>query len=239
MSFEKVISEPTFDYRHENEKLRASRLHMIIAALGPILIATMTGGCAPDAPGPHTCKTITKKIEESGLTPEEKSALLQILQQKELWNKSFSEVLGSLPAWESIDQHAVHVFPNATVGALPYTSMEDAKRAAQQLQECALKAQVAAYFPDDDSLRVNIPATAPNFPENLPMTKVHELLGNPTRIERQVIRSIGERRPLVLTIHYYAGESIAFAESDWSPTPGIVDRVILDVQKVSSVLRKK
>lgn len=238
MSFEKVISEPILNQNHNNKQLRTSRLNTIITALGPILIATMTGGCAPDTPVQNTCKTITKKMEAGGLTPGEKNALLQILRQEKIWSKA-SEVLGNLPAWESIGQCAIHVFPNATVGGLPYTSMEEAKRAVQQLQQYAAKANVAAYFPDDDSLRVRIPADTLNFPEKLSMTKVHELLGNPTRIEKKVIHSIGERRPLVLTVHYYAGGSIAFAESDWSPEPGIVDRVILDVQKVLSAVRKE
>jgi hypothetical protein len=65
---------------------------------------------------------------------------------------------------------------------------------------------------------------------------VVERLGKPEKIVRQLIQTEKERRPIVLTLYTYAGNAIAFAESDISPIPGSVDRVILDVPSITAEL---
>jgi hypothetical protein len=43
----------------------------------------------------------------------------------------------------------------------------------------------------------------------------------------------------VLTVYTYAGGSIAFAEADIAPRPGLVNRVRLDVPAVTAALAKE
>jgi len=69
------------------------------------------------------------------------------------------------------------------------------------------------------------------------MDVVIKEFGKPDRVSTRVVRSPDrERRPVVLTLHSYAGGAVQFAQSDWSAKPGTVDRVFLNVALVSQAI---
>jgi hypothetical protein len=65
---------------------------------------------------------------------------------------------------------------------------------------------------------------------------VEAAFGKPETITTLVIQSKRDMRPAILTLNSYAGGAIIFAESDLAPRPGLVDRVILDVPVMASML---
>lgn len=77
--------------------------------------------------------------------------------------------------------------------------------------------------------------TAQNLAQGLTLSAVAERHGAPEQITYRRIDAGDERRPLVLTLHHYAGGAIMFAESNMTPR-GAVERVILDVPKVSRAI---
>lgn len=60
--------------------------------------------------------------------------------------------------------------------------------------------------------------------------------GPPESVTTMLIQNDTDRRPVVLTLSAYANGAILFAESDWAPVPGVVDRVLLDVRKITGAL---
>lgn len=108
------------------------------------------------------------------------------------------------------------------------------------------KPQVIQSFADDDSARLAwVPeageAAAPVFiPKGLKVTDVYEKIGKPERVTTRVVQpERGGRRPTVLKLHEYAAGEVAFVESDLSPRPGTVDRVILAIKPVSTTISGK
>jgi hypothetical protein len=65
---------------------------------------------------------------------------------------------------------------------------------------------------------------------------LRQQIGEPESITKQVIDRGDERRPIILTLYHYAGDSIVFAVPEMSRTPGMVDRAFLDTQKVSELI---
>ena len=51
-----------------------------------------------------------------------------------------------------------------------------------------------------------------------------------------MIQSETDSRPVVLTLHRYAGGAVTYVESDWSLKPGVVDRVLFNVPTVAAAV---
>ena len=66
---------------------------------------------------------------------------------------------------------------------------------------------------------------------SLTIDTVRARLGPPEKVTEQAIQNEGERKPVILTLHQYAGGTIAFAESNMAE-PGVVERVVLDLNAV-------
>jgi hypothetical protein len=66
---------------------------------------------------------------------------------------------------------------------------------------------------------------------SLTIETVRARLGPPEKVIEQAIQNEGERKPVILTLHQYAGGTIAFAESNMAE-PGVVERVVLDLNAV-------
>jgi hypothetical protein len=99
-----------------------------------------------------------------------------------------------------------------------------------------LQVEVVPFLPDDDFFHVAWSNPSLQFlAPNLSVATVRERVGPPERTTQELIQNETERRPVVLTLHSYAGGAIIFAESDWS-TPGVVDRVIFDVRAITAAL---
>ena len=100
---------------------------------------------------------------------------------------------------------------------------------------------------DDGSVRVNLTSKKPSTTNLIPtpeflapelaLSTVKQQNGEPEKVTTQIVDSAeGEHRPEILTLYHYAGGAIIFAVSDMSPTPLIIDRVILDTARVSKAL---
>jgi hypothetical protein len=190
---------------------------------------------------------------------DEKATLVKIFTTRALWGKDSPAALAFLPAWRRIGERTIAIFPDRIVGATPFKTAEEAQQAratvdrafterppiapefeellARFTREPAPFQAAVIRFLEDDSFRIAL--TAPNLqflPESLTVRQVEELIGQPETVTTQVIQSERDRRPLVLTLHSYAKGAIVYAESDWAPRPGFVDRVILNVPAVTAVV---
>ena len=95
----------------------------------------------------------------------------------------------------------------------------------------------SAQFDEDDSYRVVWQREGGEFlKKDLQMQAVLAAYGKPEKTTTEVVHARGDRRPAVLTLHHYAGGAIRFVQSDLSPTPGLVDRVILDVTAATALI---
>jgi hypothetical protein len=198
----------------------------------------------------------------AGQVDDEKTKLVKILTTRPLWDKDSLAALAFLPAWSRIDERTVAIFPARVVGATPFKTAEEAQRALAAMERALSESRPASapefeellrgftrapapFQPavirllDDDTFRIALTAQGSQFlPKSLTVKQVEELIGQPESVTTQVIQSERDRRPLILTLYSYAKGAIIYAESDWAPRPGFVDRVILNVPAVAAVLFK-
>ena len=189
------------------------------------------------------------------------SPLAQILSDHVLWGNDFPAALAQLQGWTQIGERTVAAFPDQIVGNTRYRTREEAQpnagllsRASRELhprlnpeftsplagglakQPPVFLAQ-AILSPDDVTLRIAWADAAFQFlTPDLPVATIRERLGPPEKISEEIVPTESDRRPVVLTVYYYAGGAIGFAESDAAPKPGFVDRVILNVPAVAAAL---
>jgi len=191
---------------------------------------------------------------------DQTSAVVKILTAGQLWGKDFPKALASLPEWDRIGDDVVAIFAKQVVGSVPFKTAAAAQPASEKLSAALKQARPAVEPPlaqllagmagepaqlsstvlqvvDDDSFRVALAGPDLQFlAPGLTISRVEETLGPAETVTTLVIQSERDRRPVVLTLHNYADGAIAFAESDWSPTPGLVDRVIINVPIVSAII---
>lgn len=180
------------------------------------------------------------------------AALQRILADQELWGDDYPAVLTRLRALQDSGERTVYIFPDRAAGATAARAQADVQTRATrlatlmarpvtlqapfaQLQQRAapaagtLRAE-AVRLRDGDGFHVALTRTAALrlLRPGLTVEAVRARLGPPERVTQQTIQSEGDRRPVILTLHQYAGGSIAFAESNMGE-PGVVDRVVLDL----------
>lgn len=182
-----------------------------------------------------------------------------ILTDQSLWGEDFPSVLAALPAFRTAGEQQVAVFPNQVLGRTKY---KERGQPAQKLARFAsgLKAyqnltprsaQLMTYMAkgrtaltptvfllqDDRTFRISAAAQSVQFlAPGLSIADVEKRLGKAEKITTEVLDDGTERRPVILTLHHYAGGAVIFAESDINPSIGSVDRVFLDVLKISALL---
>jgi hypothetical protein len=189
------------------------------------------------------------------------ATLVRILTAPGVWGENFPAALAHLQAWARVNERTVLVFPDQVVGGTPFITQEEAQRLADELRRAlnlprpqsrpefsevfkqysanqSIPFNVeAVYFGDDDSYRVAWMTSPEGFMNpSLTFDTIEKLIGQPEEIRTEVVETQGERRPVVLTLHTYAGGAVIFAESDLSPRPGFVDRAILDVRALMSAV---
>jgi hypothetical protein len=120
----------------------------------------------------------------------------------------------------------------------------DAARIEQWSAEAALQnVSSAAYLSRDaESPRVMLLRRSESQRETqflkpgLTISMVEERRGQPEQFSYRRIEEEGDtQRPVILKLHHYAGGAVKFAESNVTPA-GVVERVILDVRKISSAI---
>jgi len=194
--------------------------------------------------------------------PEAKNPapLQKILTDPALWGKGFPSVLAYLPSWTRIDERSVAVSPDKVVGATRYSTPEAASAQVRKLTTALRgpKRKPSSEFADllkpilgqpppfqvtavplqeDDSVHVawvgpQLELLAPG----LTVETIQNRLGPPEKVTREIVQTEKDHRPVTLTLYRYAGGAVVFAESDLAPKPGVVDRVILNVRAVTTVV---
>ena len=238
--------------------------HLIPLVLIAMLVSTQSGSTrifqlqkSAEAIGSGSIQSSKLKKATRTRAHFQERSLEDILTDQALWGKGFPSALATLPAFARAGEKQVWIFRDRVVGGTKFSNREEADRQARRLSD-ALKsmqntsprsAKLKAYlgqgveplrsevvlFPDDRSYRVA--AMGNDFlPERLMMSDVRKRLGKEERTTTELLDDGTDRRPVILTLHHYAGGAIIFAESDWSPIAGSVDRVFLDASKISTTL---
>ncbi len=195
-------------------------------------------------------------------TPMQETSMTRVLADRTVWGKDFPTALAFVESWGRAGERRLYVFPDRVVGATQHRTSDDAKRAATKLSEAmrtarrrarpgfeellrgaptqspaALRVEVVRLEPDDEYFHVAWVSPSLEFlPKQLTVAAVRDRLGPPEKVVLETIQNETERRPVVLTLYVYAGGAVSFAESDWAPVPGYVDRGVLDVSAVTAAL---
>jgi len=162
------------------------------------------------------------------------------LSDSQLWGRDFPIVLNSISKWSGSEQR-IAIFPSRVLGTTPYGTAAEAERVGVLVNSLLpansrIKASVVRWF-EDDSFRVSFnDASMQLLPEKLSIEAVRRRLGTPESITTIVITGNTERRPTVLQLHSYARGAVIYAVSAYSPSPGLVDRVFLDVNEVTRAI---
>lgn len=187
------------------------------------------------------------------------SVLERMLTDSHLWGEDGLALFASLDRWSNVGETSVFIYPDRVIGGTRFATLEEARQRATQIAAAIQRpgAQLrppfaahyrlalakrplpveieAARFLEDDSFRVTWRRKDAHYlQKDLTMRAILDSYGSPQKTTTEVVQSRGERRPAVLTVHYYANGAIDFVESDWSPSPGLVDRVEVDVSPVAS-----
>jgi hypothetical protein len=181
--------------------------------------------------------------------------LEDILTDRTLWGERFPSVIAALPAFAAGGESQIWVFSDRVVGGNKFRERDQSERQVKNVSE-ALKtarqprsAKLRTYmtagvsplkvspilFRDDRTYRV-LAEGGPFLRPGLTIADVRRRLGKEERITTEVLDDGTEHRPVILTLHYYAGGAIAFVESDRSLKIGSIDRVLFDASKISATL---
>ena len=182
-----------------------------------------------------------------------------ILSDPVLWGKDFPTAIAALPAFNQAGEQQVAVFPNRIVGRTRERERARAESRVSRLDQSIkttqiltprstklasvlrqsrvpLKAEVI-QLPDDRTFRLAATGGAPQFiAPGLKITDVRKRLGKEEQVKTEVLDDGTERRPVILTLHYYAGGAVIFAESDVNPNIGAVDRVFMNAAGISTTI---
>ena len=195
------------------------------------------------------CQVADQETEDSSMKLLEK-----ILTDAQLWGVDAFALFSSLDRWQELGESSILVFPDRVASGTPFASAEKAEESAARMVEFMglahaqmrpafaelyvdaietkaphLRAEYSEFL-EDDSYRVVWKSPEGEFlKKELKLKAVIAQYGEPERKTTQVVHARGERRPAILTNYHYADGAVVFVESDLAPTPGLVDRVVLDV----------
>jgi hypothetical protein len=181
----------------------------------------------------------------------------KMLTDQELWGPDAFALFATLQRWKS-SETSIAVFPDRVVGGNKYESAAASERSFSQLTAAAKAAPPrlrpeyqAAYrqslsratvfkfrvepLLEDDSYHLVAQREGGQFLKpGVPMRAVIDRYGKPEKTNTEVVNARGDRRPAVLTVSWYAGGAIKFVQSDLSPQPETVDRVVIDLNAVTA-----
>lgn len=189
--------------------------------------------------------------------------LASILHNPVVWGKDFRDILANIQGWNGIGEQRIAIFPTRVEGTQPFRFVADAKRSADRwlevmrapkpaltprfmdiLSDAARKSSEmkaeAVKAPDGETNRVawTTPVKTQLLAPGLTVTQVREQFGREERTSSETIQTDDDRRPIILKKYHYAGDAAVFAVSDFSPRPGSIDRVILNVPKARDTVFK-
>ena len=189
------------------------------------------------------------------------SQLEKVLTDRNIWEEDAFQVFASLDRWRSEGESSILVFTDKVVGGSKFETPEQAREKAAAMARTMNRANVklslefalsykaalarktpalqveSARFMEDDSYRLQWKREGAEFlKKQLTMRAVVAAYGAPEKTTTEVVQAIGDRRPAVLTISEYAGGRLKFVQSDLSPDPNVVDRVVLDVPAAAALV---
>lgn len=178
----------------------------------------------------------------------------KFLTDRNIWGEDAFQVFASLDRWRGEGESSILIFTDKVVGGSKFETPEQAREKAAGMARTmnraysklapefatSYKAALArktpalqvesARFMEDDSYRLQWKREGAEFlKKQLTMRAVVAAYGAPEKTTTEVVHARGDRRPAVLTISEYAGGMLKFVQSDLSPDPSVVDRVVLDV----------
>lgn len=224
---------------------------VVLAALGAIAVTVQ----AQTATVRNRSARVKVAKHRSHNTVPQRRGLEDILTDQSLWGEQFPSVLAALPAFAGGGESQIWVFPDRVVGGNKYRDRDQADRQVKNVSEAMKNVRkprsdklntmiargvsqlklTAILFRDDRTHRVAAEG-GPFLRPGLTIADVRRRLGPEERTTTELLDDGTERRPVGLTLHFYAGGAIAFVESDHSVKFGSVDRVLLDASKISATL---
>lgn len=178
----------------------------------------------------------------------------KFLTDRNIWGEDAFRVFASLDLWRAEGESSILIFTDRVVGGSKFETPELAREKAAGMArtmnrtnskltpyfansyKAALARKTSALqvesvrFMEDDSYRLQWKSEGVEFlKKQLTMRSVVAAYGAPEKTTTEVVQARGDRRPAVLTISEYASGTVKFVQSDLSPDPNIVDRVVLDV----------
>lgn len=184
----------------------------------------------------------------------------KILTDQEIWGPDAFALFATLQRWNVAGETTVSIFRDRAVGSNKYESAAASQQAASRLstsmkaappklkpeyqeafrqslsRAASFKARVERLL-EDDSFHLVVQRDGGEFLKpNVPIRSIIDRYGKPEKTTTEAVQAQGDRRPAVLTMSWYAGGAIKFVQSDLSPRPDAVDRVVIDVNAVATQL---
>lgn len=242
----------------QKEELNMAQ-YLLSLALVLVILAALGGIDVTVQAQTRTVRNRSARVKvakhRSHSTVPQQRGLEDILTDQSLWGERFPSVLAALPAFAAGGESQIWVFSDRVVGGNKFRDRDHADRQVKNVSEAMknvrqprsdkLRAMTATgvsalkltaiLFRDDRTHRVAAEG-GPFLRPELTMADVRRRLGREERTTTELLDDGTERRPVGLTLHFYAGGAIAFVESDHSVKIGSVDRVLLDTSKISATL---
>lgn len=184
----------------------------------------------------------------------------KILTDQEIWGPDAFALFATLQRWKTAGETAVSIFRDRAVGSTKYESAAAGQELATRFSTAmkaappklkpeyqaafrpslsratAFKARVERLL-EDDAFHLVVQHDGGEFLKpDVAIRSVVDRYGKPEKTTTEVVQAQGDRRPAVLTLSWYAGGAIKFVQSDFSPRPDTVDRVVIDVNAVTAQL---
>ncbi|HJQ25383.1 MAG TPA: hypothetical protein VKA60_15795 [Blastocatellia bacterium] len=246
--------QPAHSARHAND-YRSSARFIFGEAGGAAPVPVLSGEQSSRSRARK--RTATRRL--AAANQSQTKSIEDILTDSILWGPDFATALSSVPAFLRAGETQVAVFPDRVIGRKKYPApgQADAKlptlsrqlSVTQRLSPRSLKMRnfmavgrtelkpEVYLLPDDRTFRLAAVSPAARFlVPGVNLADVEGRLGKAERVTTELLDDGTERRPIVLTLHYYAGGAIILVESDINPRIGSVDRVFLDASKISAAL---
>ena len=182
-----------------------------------------------------------------------------VLTDRQLWGEDALAILANLQNWSDAGETSIQIFSDRVVSSSKYDSLPAAQQISARLSSFLKRppklraeyqgayqasfARAAAFrisgqkLLEDDAFHVVLQREGGDFLKpGIPIRSILDRFGQPEKQTSEVIQADGDRRPVVLTVYWYADGAVKFAQSDLSPAPNTVDRVIVDVTRVAAQL---
>lgn len=229
---------------------------MFLRLMRTTLIVALFASAASAVPGVPARATVRDTLAANSMQAK---SVEDILADPTLWGKDFPAAVAALPAFNQAGERQVELFPNRIIGRAKQRERPQVEQRVGRLDQSIkstqniaprstrlsalmnkarvpLKAEVI-LLKDDRTFRLAAVGASPQFiAPGLKMEDVRRRLGREEKVTTELLDDGTERRPIILTLHYYAGGAVIFAESDVNPTIGAVDRVFLSAAGISTVI---